>query len=627
MLKKLLRGLAASVLLAAPVVASADHLRPQLLLTARLNGSHETPSVTTPAQGVAGFTLNATRDTLFVQAAFANLSGAIVGVHVHEGAVGVAGPIVTSLVPLLRGNRLSGYLTGADISSDKLAKYLRGDYYLNVHTAANPNGEIRGQLLVETDQEFSGTLNGTQEVPQVPTAGTGLGVFTLNQNQKKMKFRVVVAGLSSAITGAHFHRGAVGVSGPIVVDLVPFVSGNVIEGEIVPTADFLTSLNQQEIYINVHTSTYPNGEIRAQVLPVSRNLVFDARLDGAQLVPAVTTAAKAVAVGRLGAALDSITVLVAHTSLSSAPLALNFHNAELGQANTTANLLGSVPITSGNTVGNVTTFQLAGPNLPDAFVNLLLRGSLNVVLSTAGSATGEIRGQVYRLAREGYTSSFNGAQERPTPTASSGYGVGVVSIDRDQTNAHFMAVWDGLTGPAAMGHFHTGLRTEAGPVAFTLTPFFDNAAAPAAAYGYWEAENTAEPFTLRRSLQFRRDSMYINLHTAAVPGGEIRGQVIRGARNLQQILAAQPAAVVAGSLRTAPNPFTSALTLSFDARVAGTGRLQFADVLGRSVTTQTVVVRPGINVLPLALLHAAPGFYLLTLDVGNTRLITRVAKE
>ena len=118
----LLRLLAAAVLLAAPRLASADHLRAYLLLTARLGGDQEVPAITTAAQGVAAFTLNETRDTLFVQAAFSGLSGPIAAAHVHEGAVGVAGPVITSLLPMLRGNRLSGYLTGADIASAKLTK-------------------------------------------------------------------------------------------------------------------------------------------------------------------------------------------------------------------------------------------------------------------------------------------------------------------------------------------------------------------------------------------------------------------------------------------------------------------------------------------------------------------------
>ena len=137
----------------------------------------------------------------------------------------------------------------------------------------------------------------------------------------------------------------------------------------------------------------------------------------------------------------------------------------------------------------------------------------------------------------------------------------------------------------------------------------------------------AQPFTLRRSLQFRRDSMYMNLHTAAFPGGEIRGQVYRGARNLQVVLATQPAAIVAETFGTAPNPFNSAFTLAFEARTSGPGQVRVTDVLGREVARQLVAVRVGANALPLALSGLPSGLYLLMLQVGDTQLTTRIAKE
>ena len=632
MFKTLLRSLAAALLLAAPLAASADHLRPHLLLTARLSGAEEVPAVNTPAQGVAGFTLNATRDTLFIQAAFSGLSGAITGVHVHDGAPGVAGPVITSLVSKVRGNRLSGYLTGADITPAKLAKYLQGQYYLNVHTAANGGGEIRGQILLETDAAFVANLTGGQENPAVTTPATGLGIFSLSQSQDKLRFRVVFDNLSSALTVTHLHTGAIGANGSVVVDLLPFRSGNVIEGEITPTAAVVTALVQGLIYVNVHTATNGGGEIRGQVLSPFTGLNFDARLDGTQMVPATASTAKGVAVGRLSGTLDTLYVRVAFTGLSGAPVAINIHSAPAGQANTAANLLASISVvqgsgTSGNTSGNISIFRITAPVLTPATVNLLLNAGVNLVLTTAANPAGEIRGQVLRLAREGYTIVLNGAQERPNPTTSAGYGVGVVSIDRAQTNAHFMSVWGGLSGPAVAGHFHTGLSSQGGPVVFSLVPFFDNATTPTALYGFWKNDNTAAPFILRRSLQFRADSMYMNLHTAAFQGGEIRGQVFRGARNLQVVLATQPAAVVTGTFGTAPNPFGTALTLAFEARATGTGRVRITDVLGRPVAIQTVAVRPGANAVPLALPNAAPGIYLLSLEVGETRLVTRLAKE
>ena len=636
MYQKLLRSLLAAVLLAVPFVASADHLRPHLLLSARLNGAQEVPVVATSAQGVAAITLNATRDTIFIQAAFSGLSGPITGAHFHDAPVGQTAPVSVNLLTLRRGNRLSGYLAGTDVTPNRIARLLRGLVYLNIHTAANPGGEIRGQVTVESDDALAGVLSGAQETPAVATNATGLGVFNLSQHQEKLKFRVVVDGLSGPITGAHFHIAAPGMNAPVALALGSFLTGNVLEGEIssqganpLLTPALLAALVQGGVYINFHTAANPGGEIRAQILPERRVLPLDARFSGAQMVPAVTSSASAVAVARLVGTLDTVRVQVAHTGLSGPPLALSIYAANAGEANTAVNLLGTVPVVmgaGGNTVGNVTTFEITAPVLTPAFVNLLLNTGINAVLTTAASPNGEVRGQVLRLAREGYTISLNGAQEKPNAVVSAGYGVGVVSIDRDQDNVHFMSVWGGLSGPATAGHFHVGTAVQSGGVVFDLVPFFDNATTPTAAYGFWKSDN-ANPFTAARSLDFRTENIYMNLHTAVNTGGEIRGQVYRGARNLQVVLATQPAALVAETFGSAPNPFSSGTTLSFDARVAGSGQLRVTDVLGRVVAAQTVAVRAGANALPVALPGVAAGIYLLSLQVGETRLVSRIAKQ
>ncbi|GAA4388148.1 hypothetical protein GCM10023186_34460 [Hymenobacter koreensis] len=608
--------------------AHADHLRPHLLLGARLEGAQEVPAVSTAARGVASFTFNNTRDTLFITAAFNGLSGPITGAHVHDGARGVNGPVITNLGQFVRNNnRLQGFLTGADIDRAKISKYLRGEYYINVHTAANPGGEIRGQIEIETDEEYVATLSGAQEVPAVNTPATGLGSFNLSQDRSLLKFRVVFSGLSGPVTVAHFHNAAAGTNGPVIVDLGPFLSGNVIEGQITPTPAFHTALAAGQIYINVHTAANPGGEIRGQLLVSLRSLVHDARLDGSQMVPAVTTNAKAVAVLRLNTTFDTLRVAVSHTGLSGAPATLQIYAGEVGQANTPANLIGTATLPAG--LSNTFSFNLLSLNT--GLVNQFLRGGANLVFTTAANPTGEIRGQVYRLAREGYTFSLNGQQEAPNPVTTAGYGAGFVSIDRDQSNASFAMVWGGLSGPVTVGHFHVGLLRQSGPVVFDLAPFFNNATNAVAAEGFWNptnaAPNATRPFTLRRSTQFRRDSMYVNIHTAANPGGEIRGQVFRGARNLSRVLAAQPAAIVAESFSAFPNPAQNRMQLQFESRLAGAAQVQVTDLLGRKITAQEMRVQPGTNNLTLPVDYLKMGIYFVSVEVSGTKIVSKFSKE
>jgi hypothetical protein len=86
----------------------------------------------------------------------------VTAAHIHLGAAGANGPVI---VPLFTGPPKSGSFTGvlakgaiteADLTgpmkgktfADLAASVLGGQTYVNVHTTANPNGEIRGQIVV-----------------------------------------------------------------------------------------------------------------------------------------------------------------------------------------------------------------------------------------------------------------------------------------------------------------------------------------------------------------------------------------------------------------------------------------------------------------------------------------------
>ncbi|TGE15469.1 CHRD domain-containing protein [Hymenobacter elongatus] len=622
------------LLMLASGIVRADHLRPHLLMSAKLEGAQEVPAVATAARGVASFTMNPTRDTLFITASFVGLSGPITGAHVHLGARGISGPIVSGLVFMLKGNRLQGFLTGSEFDVSKRRKYLLGAYYINIHTAANPGGEIRGQIELEKDFAYITQLSGPGAVPAVSTMASGFGAFALSQDKTKIKFQTVVRGLSGAITGVELRDATNTTAGTLALPLTSFINSNnrnAIAGEIPTTPALLTAFEAGMLYLNVTTAANAGGEIRGRIFQDRNNINFDARLDSSQVVGGRSSLGMGIAILRLSPTLDSMTVFATYAGLSGPVTSAILYTAPVGQATSPAVRASNelVTLIQNDFLGVIFTGLNAGNG---ALGRDLLAGNINLQLATAALPNGEIRGQVYRLAREGYTFALNGTQERPNPVNSPGYGSGLVSIDRDQSNAHFMLSWGGLTGPAQAGHFHTGLRTQAGPVVFELTPFFNSTTAPTAAEGYWQptangAPNAARPFTLRRSVQFRRDSMYVNLHTAQFPGGEIRGQVFRGARNLQLVLKTQSAALAAETFASYPSPFQNEVTLTFEARSAGAGIVQVSDVLGRSVVTQSIQVRPGANAHRIALPQVKPGMYLVTVAAAGAKVITRIVKE
>ena len=75
---------------------------------------------------------------------FAKLTGPATAAHIHMAAKGKAGDVV---VPLC-GPCTSGATGTATVTASEITAFKKHLFYVNVHTAKNPNGEIRGQLAV-----------------------------------------------------------------------------------------------------------------------------------------------------------------------------------------------------------------------------------------------------------------------------------------------------------------------------------------------------------------------------------------------------------------------------------------------------------------------------------------------
>jgi hypothetical protein len=131
---------------------------------APLSGDEEVPPVDTNATGLARFQLH-DEDALDFMVIVANIDN-ITQAHIHCGAEGVNGPVVVFLFGLGPGVTVNGILSEGTITAgdviprldsamcpggvanfDELITKMRsGETYTNVHTSANPGGEIRGQI-------------------------------------------------------------------------------------------------------------------------------------------------------------------------------------------------------------------------------------------------------------------------------------------------------------------------------------------------------------------------------------------------------------------------------------------------------------------------------------------------
>jgi hypothetical protein len=114
-------------------------------LKAALNIGQEKPVPKGPKHGASGRftgTLNAATGALTWKLTFKHLSGDATAAHIHKGARGVPGDVVVPLCTPCT-SPVSGVAT---LNADQVKDLLAGLYYVNVHTAKNQGGEIRGQI-------------------------------------------------------------------------------------------------------------------------------------------------------------------------------------------------------------------------------------------------------------------------------------------------------------------------------------------------------------------------------------------------------------------------------------------------------------------------------------------------
>ena len=112
-------------------------------LTAALNVGQETSRVKDAKAGAGGrFTATLNGTTLRWTLTFKNLSGPAMAAHIHTAPRGVAGPVTVPLCgPCTSPTSGTATLTAAQVK-DLLAR----KQYVNVHTAKNAAGEVRGQI-------------------------------------------------------------------------------------------------------------------------------------------------------------------------------------------------------------------------------------------------------------------------------------------------------------------------------------------------------------------------------------------------------------------------------------------------------------------------------------------------
>jgi len=105
-----------------------------------LSGAEEVPPVSVPGSGSGSFTIGAD-GTVSGSVTTTGVQGT--AAHIHIGARGTNGPVV---IPFTKSGDTYSAPAGAKLNDAQMQAFKAGNLYVNVHTAQNKGGEVRGQL-------------------------------------------------------------------------------------------------------------------------------------------------------------------------------------------------------------------------------------------------------------------------------------------------------------------------------------------------------------------------------------------------------------------------------------------------------------------------------------------------
>lgn len=132
-----------ALVFALPLVLTTAVRAEVIKLQAELKGSNEVPPNTSSGSGKAEAAFDTDTKVLTYTVTYANLTGPALGAHFHGPSeagknAGIALPFKSAQSPI-QGT--------ATLTETQAADLLAGKWYANIHTAANPGGELRGQMM------------------------------------------------------------------------------------------------------------------------------------------------------------------------------------------------------------------------------------------------------------------------------------------------------------------------------------------------------------------------------------------------------------------------------------------------------------------------------------------------
>lgn len=501
-----------------------------------LDGEQEVPPVITASSAIGNLTINT--DTREIRGNLRTIDFISTMVHIHEGDAGVEGAIIIDFEQDQVEPELWFLPAAASpVSAERLDTILSGGTYFNAHSAANPGGEVRAQITPANVIVVRNVLDGEQEVPPVMTSSSGIGNLTINLDTREIRGNLRT--IDFIATMVHIHQGDAGVEGAIIIDF----DQDQAEPELwfLPTA--ASPLSQERLeailaggtYFNAHSAANPGGEVRAQITPPGIVIIREV-LDGEQEVPPVMTMSSGI--GNLTVNINTGDVRGNVRTIDFIATMVHIHQGDAG-------LEGAIVIDLDQDMMEPELWLVPAASSPvsDELLEAIVNGGTYFNAHSAANPGGEVRAQITPANVIVIREVLDGVQEVP-PVMTMNSGIGNVTINGFTREIRGNVRTIGFIATAV--HIHEGPAGEEGAI---IIDFEQEAMEPE----LWTLPASASPVSMERLMTILNEGTYFNAHSAANPGGEVRGQLIADETVSMQPLTEGSIPLSAGSGSAASN--------------------------------------------------------------------------
>lgn len=305
------------------------------------------------------------------------------------------------------------------------------------------------------------SLDGAQEVPPNASPGVGTASVVVDLAANTLTMELTFHGLLAVETDAHIHGPApLGSSAGVKFGL-PLGNKKVVVWNF-PEADQADIVNGL-MYVNIHSASFPAGEIRGQLVRDPGLRVMKASLDGLQEVPPTPSSGFGTGHVSVNTVTNQLAFDLTFTGLSAAETMAHIHGPAMAGAN--AGIKFNLPL------GNK---KVGVWNYPESDEASILAGLMYFNVHSANFGSGEIRGQILNLTTN--VSSYCQAKVTslgcipaisgvggPSAGAGSGFAVSTLPVPGGNVGIYFYS----KTGPANLV-FQGGILCLAGSI--TRTP-------------------------------------------------------------------------------------------------------------------------------------------------------------